>query len=547
VELHALRRHTWTPGQLLAFSGLDGPTDYEHGLVARTGSNAVELEVVLPGRCRLRFSQDGMGDYLVAGDFLELQTAAGPVRAAFLDARHLLVEGPCAAIEPDDGLALLRRGERLLVSSAAAPDEGMLEADLDAALADRRSWLAGQTMPAGLPLPTRRAVAKALSQMKAQVCSPEGRIGHRWTTPDRWPHRALWLWDSAFHAIGWRHLDPGLAREMLLAVLDAQREDGFVPHMIRPDGSSAITQPPVLGLAAARIEALAPDRAWVREIYPRLCSYVEWDLANRDSDGNGLVEWQIEGNPHCRSGESGMDNSPRFDAATQLDAVDFNAFLANECEVLAGFARQLGRPAEAERWQDRHRKLCRLINQHLWSEEQGLYLDYDVDQDAPSPVLASSGFLPLLCGAPSATQAARLAAHLHDPTTFGTPLPVPSIAARDTAHYARDMWRGPVWLNVNWLIAAGFERYGHREEAELIRSRSLTVLEQGVERHGTFFEFYDDRLEVEPTQLRRKGKGRPEEGPYHQPLHDYGWTATLYLDLILTGARAAEPMVGPLD
>lgn len=547
MELHALRRNAWTPGQLLAFSGLDGPTDYEHGLVARTSAAGVELEVVLPGRCRLRFSQDRLGDFLVAGDFIELQTSAGPVRAAFLDAHHLLVEGPCAAIQPDDAITLTRAGERLLVASAASSDEELVEADLDAILAERRRWLAGQTMPPGLSLPTRRAVAKALSQMKAQVCSPEGCIRHRWTTPDRWPHRAMWLWDSAFHAIGWRHLDPGLAREMLLAVLDAQREDGFVPHMIRPTGSSAITQPPVLGLAAARIEAVAPDRAWVRELYPELCAYVEWDLANRDSDGNGLVEWQIEGDPHCRSGESGMDNSPRFDSATQLDAVDFNAFLAAEYEVLAGFARQLGRPAEASRWQARHRELCRRINQRLWNEEQGLYLDYDVDRDEPSPVLASSGFLPLLCGASSTAQAARLAAHLHDPTTFGTPLPVPSIAARDTRRYARDMWRGPVWINVNWMIAAGFERYGLREEAELIRSRSLTVLEQGVERHNTFFEFYDDRLEVEPTRLQRKGKGRPEEGPYHQPLHDYGWTATLYLDLILTGARSDGPAVGPID
>jgi neutral trehalase len=174
-------------------------------------------------------------------------------------------------------------------------------------------------------------------------------------------------------------------------------------------------------------------------------------------------------------------------------------------------------------------------------------VDWDVDREAPSPVLASSGFLPLLSGAPSAAQAARLAAHLHDAATFGTPLPVPSIAAGDRERYTRDMWRGPVWLNLNWMIAAGFERYGHREEAELIRSRSLTVLEQGVERHGTFFEFYDDRLEVEPPELQRKGKGSPGEGPYHQPLRDYGWTATLYLDLVFSGARADVLTAGPVD
>ena len=87
-----------------------------------------------------------------------------------------------------------------------------------------------------------------------------------WTTPDRWPHRALWLWDSAFHAVGWRHLDPGLAREMIDAVFDAQQPDGRVPHMSTPESSSAITQPPVLALAAALVDDVDPDPAWVESI-----------------------------------------------------------------------------------------------------------------------------------------------------------------------------------------------------------------------------------------------------------------------------------------
>ena len=64
--------------------------------------------------------------------------------------------------------------------------------------------------------------------MKSQVYSPEGRIKHRWTTPDRWPHRGMWLWDSAFHAIGFRHVDVEVARDAISAVFDAQREGGFV-------------------------------------------------------------------------------------------------------------------------------------------------------------------------------------------------------------------------------------------------------------------------------------------------------------------------------
>ena len=127
-----------------------------------------------------------------------------------------------------------------------------------------------------------------------------------------------------------------------------------------------------------------------------------------------------------------------------------------------------------------------------------------------------------------------LAEHLTNPDTFGTALPVASVARGDGRHYAKDMWRGPVWINVNWLIAMGFERYGLQDAAGLIRDRSIDVIESGVDSYGTFFEFYDDRLELDPPSLMRKGCCAPEESPYHQVFHDYGWTATLYVDMLLS-------------
>ena len=53
-------------------------------------------------------------------------------------------------------------------------------------------------------------------------------------------------------------------------------------------------------------------------------------------------------------------------------------------------------------------------------------------------------------------------------------------------------------------------------------------------KYGVFFEFYDDRLELDPPKLMRKGKNAPEISPFHQPFSDYGWTATLYIDMCLS-------------
>ncbi len=531
----ALKSPCWHLGKLLAFSHLDGPTDYASGLVARTVPGG--LDVKLPGECQLRFAGAVETSEIASDSFEARLTGEAPVRGVMLDAHHLLLEGAwrVEAVSPE--IATLAREGRLLVGAACRFKPEWLEADFAAALAARRAWLESLELPPALAdasAQTRHGFARAAAQMKGQVCSPQGMLRHAWTTPDRWPHRSMWLWDSAFHAIGWRHLDPALARDFIDAVLDAQDEHGFVPHMAAPDGRSEITQPPVLALAAGLVLEKAADPGWLAHVYPKLAAYLDWDAAHRDTDGGGLLEWYIEATPECRSGESGMDNSPRFDAAVPLDAPDFNAFLAHEYEWMAGFAARLGKPGEAAEWSRRHRALCGLINEKLWNEAAGLYCDRDPRTGALSPVLSCAGFLPLLCGAPSAAQARALAAHLKNPRTFGTPLPIPSVAACNTECYSKDMWRGPAWVNINWLVARGLRRYGFDAEAGALRHETLAELERYAEANGTFFEYFDDRREIPPPRLLRKGKNLPGQHPY-QAIHDYGWSATLFVDWVAEG------------
>ena len=151
-------------------------------------------------------------------------------------------------------------------------------------------------------------------------------------------------------------------------------------------------------------------------------------------------------------------------------------------------------------------------------------------------MLSSAGFLPLLCGTPSQAQACALAAHLENPATFGTALPIPSIAACNQQYYSKDMWRGPVWININWFVARGLHRYGLDTAAKSLRIKTLHELERLTEIYGTFFEYIDDQGEVEPPLLLRKLKNIPGKHP-HQAIHDYGWSATLYVDWLLEAAE----------
>ena len=87
------------------------------------------------------------------------------------------------------------------------------------------------------------------------------------------------------------------------------------------------------------------------------------------------------------------------------------------------------------------------------------------------------------------------------------------------------------WTGGQLLGFSGLDRYGFTDLANGIRSKTRSEIERHCERYGTLFEFYDAQRETDPPRLHRKGACAPEKSPYNQVFHDYGWTATLHVDL----------------
>jgi putative isomerase len=523
----------WSFGQLMAFSGLDGPTDYTSGLVARTLEKPLGIEMMIPDQMALSFGTHAIGAVQLSNDSFEITTENGRTRGAFVDAFHLLCEGHIDIGALPQGLQMVSEGPFTLIGSKAHFNPKLMQLNIAELIASRQRWLKRQMAPSGLSEERSHTLSKALSVMKGQVCTPEGLLCHRWTTPDRWPHRDMWLWDSAFHAIGWRHVDPLLAREMIEAVFDGQQPDGRIPHQANPNRVSDITQPPVLALACQKLAGSPADLSWIERMYPRLCRYIEWDMEHRIAPGQGLAHWLTDDNPLSRCAESGMDNSPRFDTPATLNAIDLNSYLSMECRILSSFAEALGRTDEAKKWSDRNHDLNRLINERFWNEEAGFYFDEDSAEKRQTGVFAVTGFLPLLCGAPTRQQVQRLASHLKSPNTFATAVPIASAVMTPGMSRPHDMWRGPMWMNMNWLIAMGFELEGQRRIAQELREKSLRAVEHWYLKRGSIFEFYDEFEVTSPDELPRKGS-LIQASASHQAVHDYGWTATLYVDLAFT-------------
>jgi putative isomerase len=522
----------WGNGQLFAFSALDGMTDYASGLVARSMDGPVGVEVVLPAEAMVHCGERVTGPVQITSDTFLLTTETGTVRGAFVDAQHILIDGPCRVTDVASALNSVTRDGRTLVGVRTHFNPELLRLEVGDTMAKRQRWLLAQRIPSRLPSRRRHTLRKALSVMKGQVNSSEGTIQHRWTTPDRWPHRDLWLWDSVFHALGWRHVDIQMARDAVAAVFDGQRPDGCIPHQLSPVKFSAVTQPPLLAFGVQQLAGSPPDGEWVGRYYPKLARYLQWDFEHRVTP-DPVAHWFIDPDPLSRSGESGMDNSPRFDAATRLYAVDFNAFLSMECAVMAEFATMLELPHEAVEWRRKHDELNRQMNALMWNEEAGFYFDYNPAAKAQTKVSAVSGFLPLLCGAANEHQVRRLVAHMENPKTFGTAVPLPSAVAGEGFANPHDMWRGPMWVNTNWLVAHGLERVGRMVEASRLREKTMDEIERRYMELGSLFEFYDEDGATAPDKLPRKGRLDPAS-PYHQAIHDYGWTSTLYADLVFS-------------
>lgn len=173
---------------------------------------------------------------------------------------------------------------------------------------------------------------RALIEPAARVLKANDAGG--WTRPSarQYPHQ--WNWDSALVSVGWAWIDWPRAVSEIGSLLEAQWDDGMVPH-IRYDArrlddyfpgpdrwpnaarhhgagvlTSGISNPPILVTTALRVADRAPDRAgrkaFLEQVMPALERWLRYFSASRRLDDSPLVTV-------VHPWETGWDNSPRWD------------------------------------------------------------------------------------------------------------------------------------------------------------------------------------------------------------------------------------------
>lgn len=375
---------------------------------------------------------------------------------------------------------------------------------------------------------------KAISIMKVNCESQQGKIKSLWTTPDRWPHRYMWFWDSAFHSFGNYFISPEIAEKTLLAVIGCQRRDGFISITMGPDKIrlyEKITQPPLFAWAGLELFKKTKNYDFLNTIYSAISKYMDWLYKNRDKNRDGFLEWHIEENPLCKCGESGMDNSPRFDEIKPdepLAAIDLNCFAINEIECLSEIARFLNKKKESSIWKLIADEKKKMVNEFLYDKNDCFY--YDRKQNGEYvKVKTVASFLPLFAGIPSPEKAKKIVEKLEDKNLFQTKFPIPSVAINEKT-FTKDMWRGGTWLNYNFLIYKGLIRYGYKKQAKQLLLKTKKEVENWYIKNGSIFEFYDPYSIIPPKELPRKYS--PGKKIWTKTISDYHWSAAVYVAIV---------------
>ncbi len=434
-------------------------------------------------------------------------------------------------------------------------------------------------------------LAKSLEETCIAVLKENDRGTHI-SPASLYPHQ--WLWDSAFIAIGLRHLDPERAAAELKRLVAGQWSNGMIPHMIFQNGreyrlereawrswlspfapdtvtTSGITQPPILADAVVRVGKLLSTEArqeFYRYMYEPLIKYHQWLYRERDPHGEGLT---LQIHPY----EVGLDNTPPWirqlyehhrpwwiamieklhmewiinfirrdtraippgqrissmeglllwDVIRRLrrkhydidkvlhrslfctQDISFNSILVrsnSQLHIIASTIRRKLPEDLVERFACTEQALEKLFDEPT---KQYYSRDFITHKLIIEPTIGT--FMPLFAGTISKTRAAELVSQLKDHTTYWLHHPIPSVPLNSLYFNEDRYWQGPTWINTNWLIIDGLQRYGFKEEAAELTARTLEVVE----------------------------KAGPSE--YFSPLnghalgaHDFSWTAALTIDLL---------------
>ncbi len=311
--------------------------------------------------------------------------------------------------------------------------------------------------------------------------------------------------------------------------------------------TSGMTQPPMLAEAIVRIGSKLKSvdrRSWYQDMYPALIAHHKWLYNDRDPHDEGLVllihPWEsgldnsppwidqlhMHGKPwwvtviektkldkialffrrdtaHVPPGQrlSNIDAILYFTIMQRLKRknwdierilarshfnfqdLTFNCILIRANQHLKEISKTIGRKLPDELLESMQKTEDSL--EKVWDgfSEQYYSRTFITHKLVKIPTIAA--LMPLYAGTITKERAETLVALLKDEKHYGTSTPIPSVPMSNEWYKEYGYWQGPSWINTNWLIADGLQRYGYKKEAAKICDASIAA----VAAHGPYEYF----------------------------------------------------------
>jgi putative isomerase len=356
--------------------------------------------------------------------------------------------------------------------------------------------------------------------MGNNLVEPSGHVAHEAMMPSKVQYVGIWNWDACFHSLAFRHVDPVLARNQLRTMLACQLPDGMIPDAVYDEAVVAnldhplraeVTKPPIMAWAALKLHETDPDLDFLQEIYVPLVRWNAWWFSMNDDDADGLAQYN---HPYS----SGLDDSPLWDYGMPVESPDLNTYLCVQMGSLAMIAEALGMDAEGAMWRRRAAAIVRRMIEDYWDEETGLFRALHNNQ--PIPVVTPFSLYPLWTGQLPEAIRARLIAHLTNPDEFWGECVIPSVARNDPHYDPETMWRGPIWVNINYIFIEALRQVGEHALARTLIEKTLDL----VMSQSGIYEYYNSETGEAPATATGA----------------FGWTAAVFIDLAVQASREEE-------
>lgn len=264
------------------------------------------------------------------------------------------------------------------------------------------------------------------------------------------------------------------------------------------------------------------NRYWDDTPTPRPEAYRQEVELTETAEPLGVVPEELY--THIRAAcESGWDFSSRWFAdqktmasihSSDIVPVDLNCLLYSLEITLRDAHNVVGKPAEAQVFEQRATSRKELIQTVFWNDNTRFFHDYDALAQKPTTAITLAGVFPLFFNLATPEQAThihdRLRAHFLQAGGWVT-----------TLNHTGQQWDWPNgWAPLQWITYQGLLNYGFTQTAQEGRDRWLALNDKVFKATGKMMEKYN----VVDAAITTGGGEYPNQD-------GFGWTNGVYLRL----------------